>query len=87
MPEQNQIVAAHPEYHLYPLTHNVCAEVSRYKDRVFVDIRQWWLVTEGKTSFWARTKKGVTFAINEFEVLAGVLPGLAEWVQQEAKRV
>jgi len=86
MPEQNQIVTTHPECHLYPLTHNVCVEVSRYKNYVFVDVRELWLVKEGEKHFWARTKKGITFDMHEFEALTGALPGLAEWVQGGRRR-
>lgn len=67
----NKITLQENNPNLIAVTPLVCAEITEYKGKRYVDIRKWWLTDAGT---FARTSKGISLSVEDAELLAGILP-------------
>lgn len=79
---ENPVIAQEGSARLFPITDRIIAEVGEWQGRKYVDIREWWPVTEQGKTRWARTKKGLRLDVADFEALTMLYPQLLEWVKK-----
>lgn len=68
---------------ILPVTEKVYVEVSEFRDKTYVGIREWFKADNG---LWYRTKKGINFQIEDFEDFIAQIEDITKFVMDKVKK-
>lgn len=64
---------------LLAVTENICAEVSEFRGKIYVGIRQWY----EKDGIWYRKKNGINVLVDEFNDIVSQMEEIVKFVIKE----